>query len=320
MSRNLLLALLLAAPIVHADPLSQADREALIEKLDALKENAKEKAIGKVDSAASAFRAAMASDEAAIELYLKCVEKVEFTDQKKTAQEFREWKRTRGEQLEADGMGRCLRHQLRWLVLTMDAAVADGKTADLASRASDALESIFGSPQQFDGNVQPLREPVTNSIFARAYGLGAIKANNWPLSPLEVAQVYNQVIFPPLREKHNISTLREQWMKRIRYEGVIHQYWGGQGGNGRRGEREKKPEGTSPEYEKFLTETQPDLMWQMEEDLYKSGDQKNAAVAMLKHIEENITHPKAREWAERFRNLIEPQKEAGKETADKDGE
>jgi len=321
MYRPFLFALSLAVPAVHADTLSQADREALIERLDALRDSAKEKAGSRMDSAASAFRAGMASDEAAIDLYLKCVEKVEFSDQKKSAQDFREWKRHQSERLDADGLGRCLRHQLRWLVLTMDAAEANGKTEELAPRALDALDSIFSAPQQFEGNVQPLRDPVTNSVFARAYNLGGIKVDKWPLSPLEVGQIFNQVVLPPLREKGKVESMREQWTKRIKYEGLAAQYFpdagrggNGRGGEGRGGEKPKPTHEASPEYEKFMTETQPDLMWQMEEDLYKSGDQKNAAVAMLKHIEQHITHPKAREWADRFRALIEPPKG---ETADK---
>ncbi len=315
MYRPCLLALLLAAPVANADPLSQADREALLEKLDTLKDDAKEKAVDRMGSATTAFRAGMANDEAAIDLYLKCVEKVEFSDQKRSAQDFREWKRRRSEQLDADGLGLCLRHQLRWLVLTLEAAESGGKTTGLAPRALDALDSIFSSPQQFKGNVQPLRDPVTNSVFARAYGLGGIKVDKWPLSPLEIGQVFEQVVFPPLREKGSFASLREQWMRRIRYEGVIQQYWARAGGPANA--RDKKQEEASPEYEKFLSETQPDLMWQMEEDLYKSGDQKAAALRMLEHLEKYIGHPKARDWAERFRGLIEPPKAGGVETADK---
>ncbi len=317
MYRTCLFALFLAAPTLRAaDPLSQADREALLEKLDSLRDNAEEKAVSRMGSAASAFRAGMASDDAAIELYLKCVEKVEFADQKRSAQDFREWKRRRSEQLDAEGLGRCLRHQLRWLVLTMDAAEADGKTAELAPRALEALDSIFSNPQQFEGNVQPLRDPVTNTVFARAYGLGGIKADKWPLSPLEIGQVFTQVVFPPLREKGSVESLREQWMRRIRYEGVVQQYWSGGNGNGNGRGRGKAPE-SSPAYEKFLSETQPDLMWQMEEDLFQSGDQKRAALRMLEHLEANITHAKAREWADRFRALVDPTKTPGTETADK---
>ena len=65
----------------------------------------------------------------------------------------------------------------------------------------------------------------------------------------------------------------------------------------------------------FQTETQPELVWAMEVDLYKTGDQKRAAIAMLEHLNEHVSHPKARDWATSFRQLIGPAK--GPETADK---
>jgi hypothetical protein len=315
MRRTCLLALLLSAPLVQADTLSEADREALIEKLDNLRDTAKEKAMSKIGSASTAFKAGMASDEAALDLYLKCIEKVEFEDRKRSSQEFREWKRRQEDRLKEDGLGRCLRHQLRWLVLSLEAAEANGKFGPLAPRASEALSSIFDNPQQFEGNVGALREPVTNTVFARAYGLGGAKVENWPLSPLDISQVFSQVIFPPLRKDAKFDTLREQWARRIRYEGVVLEYWTGDKKNA------KAADERSPEMEKFVSETVPDLKWQMEEDLYKSGDQKHSAINMLEHLEANLAHPKVRDWAERFRNLIDPAKTvAPAETAEKTGE
>jgi hypothetical protein len=177
------------------------------------------------------------------------------------------------------------------------------------------VDAIFGNPEQFDGNVAALREPVTNTVFARAYNLGGAKVENWPLSPLDISQVFNQIVFPPLRGAGKLDSLREQWLKRIRYEGVVHEFWSG--GEGGRGKDER-----SPEYEKFIAETLPDMRWQMEEDLYKAGDQRRSALNMLEHIEANLTHAKAREWGDRFRALIDPPKVvegAPAETAEKTG-
>ncbi|MCW1924102.1 hypothetical protein OKA05_16160 [Luteolibacter arcticus] len=333
MQRTAFLALLLSAapPVLHADPLSEADREALIEKLDNLRDTAKEKAMGRLGVAMAAYKAAMGSDEVAMEFYLKCVEKVEFEDQKKSAQDFREWKRRQEDRLKQDGLGRCLRHQLRWLVLSLEAAEAQGNFKELAPKASAALDDIFSNPDQFAGNVGPLREPVTNTVFARAYNIGGVKVENWPLSPLELPAVFNQIMFPPLRATGKLDLMREQWQRRIRYEGLMRKEMTGGGGGGGgegRGRGEGRGEGrgdggraeeNSAEYEKFISETLPDLKWQMEEDMYKAGDQQRAAVNMLTHIETHLTHPKARDWAERFRSLIDPPKAEPKETAEKTG-
>ncbi|MCW1884498.1 hypothetical protein OKA04_07125 [Luteolibacter flavescens] len=328
MQRTAILSLLLsAAPLaLHADSLTEADREALIEKLDGLRDSAKQKAMGRLGVALSAYREAMQSDEAAMAFYLKCVEKVEFDDQKKSSQEFREWKRRQEDRLKQDGLGRCLRHQLRWLVLTLEAAEAQGNYKDLAPKASAALDDIFGNPDQFGGNANPLREAVTSTVFARAYNIANAKVDNWPLSPLDISAVFNQVIFPPLRVTGKLDLMREQWLRRIRYEGLIRQEMSGRpaggGGEGRgRGEGGRGGGGNgdgSGEHEKFLSETLPDLKWQMEEDMYRAGDQQRAAVNMLALIEANLTHPKAREWADRFRTLIDPPK-VDKDTAEKAG-
>jgi hypothetical protein len=316
MLRFPLLALILATPVLHAEPLTQADKEALLEKLDALRDDARTKALGRMGSALSAFKAGMASDEAAAELYLKCLEK-EFEDQKLSSQDFRERKRHESERLEKDGTKRCLRHQLRWLVLTLEAAEKPDKISELIPRASEAMASIFDSPAQFEMNVEALRQPVTETIFAKAYHLQGLKVEKWPLSPLEIGPVFEQVFLPPLRAKGSFESLREQWMRRIRYEGVAKKEWRKplQRGEGDKDEKTIKRE-SSVEYEKFVAETQPEMMWQMEMDLYKAGDQKRAAVKMLEHIESNVTHPKAREWGSQFRGLIEPAKDAA-ETADK---
>jgi hypothetical protein len=148
-----------------------------------------------------------------------------------------------------------------------------------------------------------------------------LKPEKWPLSPMEIGPVFDQVLLPPLRAKQNFDGMREQWQRRIRYEGVSRMSFngGGDGGGGRRGEKGKQEE-ASPEHEKFLSETQPEMVWQMELDLFKSGDQKRSALRMLEHIETHVTHPKARDWGQQFRTLIEPPKVAEEptpETADK---
>jgi hypothetical protein len=315
MLRSSFLAILLATPVLHAEPLTQADREALMEKLDALRDDAKTKALGRMGNALTAFKAGMASDDAAAELYLKCLEK-EFEDQKLSSQDFRERKRHESERLDREGTKRCLRHQLRWLVLTLEAAEKPDQISALVPRASEAMESIFDSPAQFEMNVEALRQPVTQTIFAKAYQLDGLKVEKWPLTPLDIDQVFEQVFFPPLRAKQSFESLREQWMRRIRYEGIAKKEWRKprERGEGDKDEKTIKRE-SSVEYEKFVAETQPELMWQMEMDLYKAGDQKRAAVRMLEHIQTHVTHPKAREWAAQFRGLIDSAK--GAETADK---
>jgi hypothetical protein len=300
MHRILILSLLLAAPVLRAESLSEADREALIEKLDKLRDTAREKAMGRIGAAAAAYREGMASDEAAAELYVKCVEKVEFEDRQRSSKEFRDWKRHHDDQLKDPARRRCLRHQLRWLLLSLEAAEAGEKREALAPKAAEALEAIFGNPEQFDGKVDTLREPVTATVFAKAYNLGGARLENWPLSPLEIGAVFEQVIFPPLARAGKFEALRGQWAKRMGYESAVLEFWSG---------RDPK-DGPSPEQEKFSAETLPELEWRMENALYAAGDERRAALNMLEHLGENLGHPKVREWGEEFRKLVDPPDES----------
>ena len=47
------------------------------------------------------------------------------------------------------------------------------------------------------------------------------------------------------------------------------------------------------------------LKWDAEVDLFKVGDEKGAAVRMLKHIEDNLSHESAPQWAEDFVTMLQ---------------
>ena len=301
--RICLLAAALAFPTLHASPLSEADREALIEKLDGLRDTAQAKAMGRIGSAASAFKAGMASDDAAVDLYLKCVEKVDFKDKDRSSQDFRDWKRRQGDRLKNPEIRRAMRHQIRWLHLTLEAAENEGKFEKLAPKAADILEGIFGNPEQFGDRVDILRENVQGTVFARAYNLGGVTIEKWPLAPLQVSEIFDRVILPDLRAKKKFDSMREQWKRRITYEGISAENWIPAGD--RKGEADRVAESN-----RFTSEKIFELQWEMQMDLFKSGDQKVAALGMLKHIESNLGHAKARTWAEQFRQLVDPKKQA----------
>lgn len=325
---SLLLATLLLAPLVRADTLTEADREALLERLQKIQDAADAKVDERFRIAVAAFRSAMQSDDAAVDLYVKCIEKVQFEDQNKKGQEFRDWKRDQAEHLQSVGFRRALRHQLRWLVLTLQVASSKQEASKFSSEARQIVDDIFSDIKSMEGQRSVLGQGVMSTVFARTYDLTAVKVADWPMSPVDLERLYDRVILPPYRFPEKADTLRSAWLKRIQQEGSMVEYLGGGGGNGngngrgngngggRGGEKEAPRIGTKealrpPEYQKFLEDTYPDLLWQMEEDAYKAGDQRGAALKMFQHLEKYVTHQKAPEWSKRFRALLEPpEKEA----------
>ena len=294
---------LLSSSVFADGPLTEPEREALVDKLNALREAAVAKVHTKFSAATSAFKQGMSSNSAALELYLKCIEKMNFDEKNRSGQDFREWKRRNG-QLDDPAFAMALRHQLNWFSLTLRAAAKPGEIAKLSPEASKVIESLLINAEEVDSNAarEELRKPVTSTIFAQAYGLGGLKVEGWPMTPLPISDVYERVILPPLRTPKTTEALRAAWINRIKGEDLAVMRWSGN-------DDRAKNDPLSPKYVKFLAETKPELIWAMEVDIFKAGDQRGAALRMLEHLERNITHHKATEWESTFRHLVDPQPE-----------
>ena len=315
-TQTLLLIVGLTISPLNAQSLSPADREALIERLEKLRDSANARVDERFRLAISAYRNASASESSASELYLNCVEKVNFTDLRKKTADFREWKRKEAEKLAAPGLGLALRLQLSWLTLTLRAASEDPDHEALAAGAQDIIEAIARDADKLKQQRQLLTQPVTSTVFAKAYDIGEVRLQKWAMAPLPLEAVYEQILLPPLRKPDGIQSLRAAWLRRIQQEMTIQEAWSAADANGNaNGNGEQRKIGTAaalrpPQYELFLAETVPALQWRMEVDLFKAGDQQASALRMLAHLEKHIAHKSAREWSDQFRQLLTPPQEA----------
>lgn len=290
------LALLIAHPLpAQEKPLSDIDRELLLEKLKEIQDSSNSTVKGRYGVALAAFKNARESDAAAHDLYLNCIEKVRFEDQVKKASEFRDWKKRHKENTDTPGFRLALRHQLNWLVLTLEAAQSEDATS-MAGRGISALEAILHDAEALKGHAELLKGSVLKSIFADAYSVNALETLNWPPSPLNIQALYETVILPPLRTPKTHDALRAAWLKRIEYEGLLLEKWT----NEASADRDRKPG-----FEKWLAEGRHNLTWAMEVDLFQSGDQRAAALRMLAHLEKNLTHKSAPSWIAQFTSLVE---------------
>lgn len=276
-------------------PLSELDRELLLEKLKEIQDTSDNTVKGRYGVALAAFKKARDSSAAAHELYLNCVEKVRYEDQLKKASEFRDWKKRHKDRSDSPAFRLALQHQLNWLVLTLEAAQVED-VSSLASRGISVLEAIIRDAEDLKGQGQLLRSNPLSSIFADAYSIGNAEVGNWPKSPLDIDDLYEYVILPPLRTPETLDSLRKGWLKRIEHEGNLLEKWT----NEASGDRDRKPA-----FEKWLVEGRQNLNWEMEIDLFQSGDQRGAAIRMLEHLKKNLTHKSAPKWIGQFTTLVE---------------
>ncbi|MDB4538170.1 hypothetical protein N9230_06130, partial [Akkermansiaceae bacterium] len=275
--------------------LSETDRELLLERLKAIQDTSNKTVQSRFSVAVSAFKSAVDSDGEALALFLKCHEKVSFEDQAKKSQDFREWKRRFKDRHDNPGFKRALRHQLAWLLATIEVAGNPNSRTSATDKANGALDAIFRDAKVLDGFQGVLGESVLASVFARAYELNKLSVPDWPKAPLAIDEMYELIIMRPLRTPDTLTKLRSAWMDRIKHEGLTRQVWGAEGTAG----KDRKPD-----FENWMKKGRLELMWQMETDLFSAGDQRAAALRMLDHLKENLSHSSAPQWITEFTNLI----------------
>ncbi|MGE9271298.1 MAG: hypothetical protein ACQKBU_10895 [Verrucomicrobiales bacterium] len=293
--------------VLHGDSLSQLDRSELIEKLDDLRGEARAHVLGRFDGAAAAFKEGMKSTEAATELYLRCVEKVDFIEREKKASDFRDWKKKHKGRLDDEAHGLALRHQLRWTILSMKASSSPEKKLDLAGEALEILDAIYRTPDELRRHSDVLAQSVSSTYFARAYALNGYRIPEWPMSPIEkeksgnvkVDGPFELLIFPALRSTRNYIGLRAAWDQRIQYEEIAKGFWSKEN-------YDESTPGDTEARERFILEVKPQLLWRKEVDLFKTGDEKEAALRLLRHLADNLSHADARNWEAEFRELVSP--------------
>jgi hypothetical protein len=294
----------------HAEKLSDADRETLLENLEKLGAASDSKVDARFRLALAAYRNAISSDEAAIALYLNCMEKVNFDDLHKRPADFRDWKRKEAEKLADPGLRLAIRHQLHWLMLTLEAASSKPDRAKLAIDAQEAVDSIFRDPAKLRDQQGILSQAAVSSVFAKAYDINHVVVKDWPLSPIDLDGIYDQILLPPYRKPSTLATLRAGWTRRIQQETVKQETWSRPAPEKRDGHEEKRvgmaANMQSPESLKFLEDGLPKLQWTMEVDMFRCGDESVASVKLLALLGKYVGHPSYKEWSDQFRKLITP--------------
>jgi hypothetical protein len=304
---SVLVALFPLTATTHAEALSDAEREALTEQLDFMINKGKEAITRRQATAYRAYKSAVQSESAALELYLECVEKIDFIEKDKRSSDFRSWKNDNKERLSDPGFRCALRHQLNWLILTLEAAQLEQKEEsvfELAPKVKAAIDNIYDDAAKLTGFQDLLKQDMNGTFFARAYGFGTYRVKDWPTVPLNIAEVYDKMVFPPLREQREAAQLRRAWQQRINYQELMLKHWSQKPQKSNR--IGMKRDIIPPAYTRFIEKEKPNLQWQMELDVFAAGDERGAASRMLSHIKSNIGHNNTVKWVKQLHKLIAP--------------
>jgi len=290
----------------EVETLTNQDKEQLLNKLDDIQKKATQTSNQRYGMGLQAFQEAIRSDDATHELYLKCIERVRFENQKLKAQDFREWKRRHKERTDSPGFRAALRHQLNWLLLTIEASAKPDEMESLGPEAMLKIDTMFKNHELLNGQKGVLKQNVLETPFAKAYDLNGLEAKDWPLNPLELKQIYEKVVMPSLRKPDQVDQLREAWNKRIRHEGLMVEKWSTSVEDYK--DFAKKQERV-PDFDIWLDDDYLKLLWAKEIDCYAVGDEKKAALSMIDHIKEHVHHKYATIWLQEFTELLTPEED-----------
>ncbi len=334
-----LLAVLLAAPVAAQSPaesvpenspapsasqvlLTPAQTAHILKELEKAAALIGQGRSGVFGAALTKFREGMASEAAALALYLDCYRLEHFERRNLKQTDFTTWRDNNETRLKDDDFKMALALQLEYLVLTIQAqdieevkkmgplvtalkafmgraiTAVQASTKHTASGAVEAKDSGAkggGAARKGGGGGGPggalmgaLRQSVKGTEFASAYLLDDyLNRKEWEYSPLEVAGIYSSVIFPYyLAEKP--TELPAQWDARINAELAL-----------------RKAVMSEAEFNLFYKEKGPRLQWDKNSFLLTNNLNAVTSLAdMLKIIQNNPSHPDAAGWLEEFREIV----------------
>lgn len=282
---------------------------------------------GLFGTALGKFREAMASDTAALALYLDCYRLEHFERKNLKQSDFMDWRNRNELRLKDSDFKKGLLLQIEYLVLSIQAQDIDEDkklaplVASLQAFLGKAITAVQGSTKHSaSGAVGPkdapggkgggrrgggggaggdivgvLRQAVGESEFANAYQLADyLNRKEWEYSPLDIDGIYQKIIFPYyLAEKS--SELPAQWEARINAEMAL-----------------RHAVLSETEYNLFVKDEMPRRQW--EKNIYLVSHNVSAVNAMadlLKVIQNNPNHPDAVTWLKDFRELVKKVSEPG---------
>lgn len=303
----------------------------LTKQLDQIEETITKNRDEALSTALSQFRAAAASEKAALDLYLSCEKLVEFDRKDRKTSDFQLWKERNDGMLSDPEFAPALKLQIEYSLLSLQAQQVEeldtliaplqaflGRAVGLVQEntrhtASGVVESADNSRkgQPSRGGGRPGGRPagttlsvlqgggnrgsadVKSTVFSRAFQLeNYFTRQDWEYTPLNIAGIYSKVILPYYL-KNKPSEYSAQWDMRINAELAL-----------------RKALQSETEYQVYYKQTYPQLVWTKAQNLFSNSINTIQALAdMLKVIRENPTHPNATTWVKQLRqnvNQVQP--------------
>lgn len=278
-----------AAGFAQEDPVTMTDKqkEEFIESLKILQDSNANQKLRLIRAGIAALSPAAANENEAMNLFERCYKKQEFEDKERKDKEWREWKTQNKETMGSAVNKRALRYQIRWALITLQAAMEPEDTYDPTKYAPQAialLTEILKDTKVLGESKGPYNGSVITGPIGQMYELNACRPQGWPDNIMDPHRVIESLVLAPSREKGDVAGLRRGWsnliaMQKVKDEAAEKAAAAAainQPGD-RRGNRQMNRRGG-------FEATLENMYWMCELDCYKCGDELSASSNMLRII------------------------------------
>ena len=285
----LLFSVLNLSAVAQTDVLTPSQQKQLLERLSDLEKVASQVRNTVYSSALTDLKAAVGQPRRCADLYVDCVNEVDFRSQGKKMSEFSDWKKRNLKLVREDDHERALQLQVRYLIMTMNLFRIEEweEVQGLIGSVLDYLDAVAEAESVRGVNRQPvLKSNLNQSYFVRRYKLE--KSLNpkfgWVMNAGDFKGIYNKFIFPNIIGNGDRDLLDQVWSRRLKQEKVI----------------ADKAERLS----EFMEFDVPALEWNKAKNIYDMGNRREAFLMMLGIIKNQTNHPEALNWIAEFKTLV----------------
>lgn len=293
------------APVAPAAPkpaqtLTDAQVTTVLSQLKELESKILEMRGNNLTTILSRLRAAMATDQTAMNLFLDCdnivnSERKEVDKSDARARRDQMERQTKGggggKNNDEGDFGFAVRLGIQYLILTLEAHEAkDEDFKKMVPKLQEYIQALVAAAPKLKGRASGyLNNALSNSnAIIDAFKLERyLNRKGWSTRPTDIGSMYIQTLLP-IAEETNKENLPALWDARINAEGIF-----------------RKERSTAPEFELWTQNELPVIRWQRAVYLYEKGPSSiNALADMLKLIRENPGHANAPIWVKSMRELV----------------
>lgn len=325
-----------APPVVlPGEEVSESEIRGLLGKLTELQSKQDAQEMAALIEAHKALSVAVTGPTESVNLFISSTREVEFVRMGKKQIDFDDWKKKNDERMHDIPFGQALCMQHTFLKLSIEADTDAKRRAAVPKIIAMGDEYIRAMPKM-GAYARMLSEDAFGLPVAKRFGLEKRKPEGWPASPLSLASVYGILLKPARLE--NPKLIPTIWEARIKQERALfaakeeltkqtvrkalESAKKTKGADLRKAEADarNKPDSGDGAVElvdkgdKFETTVLPRLLWEMGEDMYRSGLRRAGIECQFGVVMKNPEHPSRPDWLKALADKAnEVAKEAGVE-------